>query len=54
MEEALNEGLSIVSEYERRRLRRQNQSRLDEWSVDGLGTCALRESAAFEKVQMGW
>lgn len=53
IEGALNGGLSIVSEYERRRLRRQSQSRLDEWGVDGFRTCAPRESAAFEKVQMG-
>lgn len=31
-------GLGIVREYERRRLRRQSQSRLDEWHVDGFGT----------------
>lgn len=31
IEEALNGGLSIVSEYEKGRLRRQNQCRLDEW-----------------------
>lgn len=49
--EALNEGLSIVSEYERRRLRRQNQSRSDEWAIDGFGRWALRESAAFERVE---
>lgn len=42
----------MLNEYERRRLRRQSQSRLDEWGIDGFGTCALRESAAFEKVQM--
>ena len=50
--EVLNGGLSIASEYERRRLRRQSQSWMDEWGVDGFGTCAPRESAAFEKVQM--
>lgn len=31
IEEALNGGLSIVSEYEKGRLRRQYQRRLDEW-----------------------
>lgn len=51
MTEALNEGLSIVREYERRRLRRQNQSRSDEWAVDWFETSAPRESAAFERVE---
>lgn len=54
IEEAFNGGLSIVSEYERGRLRRQNWSGSAEWGVDGLRTCAPRESAAFEKVQLGW